>query len=422
MENVGPPAPRHPRINRRSLIWSPGYHSGLSVKALDRRVVGAIAHPLPLAVLDPKLISDSLSAGLGVILPTEGWRNQLPAEHPKRAGAFAHSRIHRPGLVYDPDRQPLGGARAEAYVVDDQAAQVEAQATLVLTPGHVLEFECADGRRGELLLARLAVEEFEAAQRAQPAPGRSERRELYATIVVQGAHAAVPWIVERLAQMYAELEGVGGYWVVGANVNRSARQRSGLVRLALMLQHLSGRPAVPSRLGDEHLAALASGAAATCAGLHAMTFKFPPDVIGDRGDAEETGDETETGVGVFTYCRAVLGNAGPLGAQGDALRAKLFAAYSCGCGSHDPRTPPRGKAQIVWHNAWSIAQDANLLAVADVSDAEERLGVRAAAAKRRRRNLKMSALRPGFRAIPEEARKLRLTFGEPDARAASDEA
>jgi hypothetical protein len=101
MSETGVPvAPRHPELGRRSLITWPGYRSGLPVSALDRRVIGAIAKPLAHATLDPGFVAAALRAGLGVVLPAQAWRNQLPLDHPKRCGTFAKLRLHR-GLVAD---------------------------------------------------------------------------------------------------------------------------------------------------------------------------------------------------------------------------------------------------------------------------------------------------------------------------------
>jgi hypothetical protein len=307
-------------------------------------------------------------------------------------------------LLYDPDRAPLRGSAAAAYAADDQADQIEAGATLILTPGHVLAVECADGRRSELLLARLAGEEFVEGQRWRPSPGTSASRELFAAIVLQGEHAAVPWMINRLVEFYADLENVSGYWIVAANTNRSARQAAGYLRLALMLEAATGRPAVLSRVGDEHLAALAEGVAATCVGLHAMTFKFPPETIRDE-DAKT--DEEKKGIGLYTYFPPVLGNAGALGREGDALRARLFGAYGCKCGHHSEHLAPAGKTQIARHNAWAIAEDAVAFGLCSVAEAEQRLDARIESARRRRARFEMSRLRSGFAGIIREAQRIR---------------
>jgi hypothetical protein len=395
-------APRHPELGRRSLIAWPGYRSGLAVSAFDRRVVGAIAKPLPHAALDPNFVSVALAAGLGVVLPAQAWRNQLPLDHPKRTGSFADLRVHRPGLQLVPDETPLRPGFAERYAADHLAAELEGGATIATTPGHVLDHEGLQGRRTELLLARLTADEFGARRAWLPAPGRTGKRELYATIVLQGRHAADPAVVEWLVAAYTELEGVNGYWIVAVNTSQSGRQVAGYARLALRLQQLTQRPAAVSCVGDGHLALLAAGVAATCAGLHGMSFRHPPAELPESDD-----DAEETGLGVHTYHRAVLGNAGRLGADGDALRRALFINHSCPCGNHAANEPPGGKKQIVAHNCWSITADARDFALPDVAAAEERLAARSEQARRHRALLKMSRLRAGFAAVPREAARLR---------------
>lgn len=403
-------APRHPRIGRRSLIAWPGYRSGLAISSLDRQIVGAIAKPLAHAAHDSAFVADALTAGMGVVLPTQGWRNQLPLDHPKRTGAFSALKIHRPRLLLRPDEDRMRAAFAERYAADDLGGQLEAGATIATTPGHVLEIEGRDGRQNELLFARLAAKEFEGRRAFSPAPGQTGRRELYATIIVQGRHAAAPRIIDWLVAAYADLEGVDGYWIVAVNTNQSGKQLAGYARLALRLGKLTERPSVTSCVGDAHLAMLASGVAATCAGLHGMSFRHPPQELPERDE-----DEEETGLGVHTYHPAVLGNAGQLGAEGDAIRTALFLNRPCPCGHHPAAEPPRGKRQIVAHNNWAIQADARAFALPEVAVAEVRLAARVERAKRDRQILQMSRLRPGFRAIPEEAERLREEAAEVDA-------
>ncbi len=403
-------APQHPEIGRRSLIAWPGYRSGLVLASFDRRVVGAIAKPLAHAVLDQSLVSEALKAGMGVVLPAQAWRNQLPVDHPKRGGAFARLKVHRPGVQLVADGDPLRAAFAERYAADHLAAEIEGGATILTTPGHVLETEGRAGRKNDLLLARLAATEFADRRAWAAAAGEIGRRELYATIIVQGRHAAVPGVIDWLVAAYAELDGVTGYWIIAANTSQSGRQLAGYARLALRLQRLTGRPAAVSCVGDGHLAMLASGVAATCAGLHGMSFRHPPAELPER-------DDEETGLGVHTYHPAVLGNAGPLGATGEAIRRALFLNRPCPCGHHPEAEPPVGTKQIVAHNCWAVGTDAREFALPDVAAAEIRLATRAGQAARERAILKMSKLRTGFDTIPREATRLR----DADADVATDE-
>lgn len=381
------------------------------MSSFDRRVVGAIAKPLAHAVREQPLIAAALDAGMGVVLPAQGWRNQLPLNHLKRNGGFATSKVSRPRLQLDPDGGRLRAGFAERYAADDLAGQLEAGATIATTPGHVLEFEGGDGRQNELLLARLAAEEFVARRASSPAPGRKGQRELYATIIVQGRHAGSSEIIDWLISAYADLEVVSGFWIVAVNTHKSGAQLAGYARLALQLEKFTERPTVTSCVGDAHFALLASGVAATCAGLHGMSFRYPPDELPSGGDEDEP-----TGFGVHTYHPAVLGNAGPLGAEGDRIRGALFKNRPCPCGHHPADQPPKGKTQIIAHNSWAIQADAHEFALPAVGVAEAGLGARAELARGNRRLLGMSPLHAGFKAVRLEASRLREqdTFADAD--------
>jgi hypothetical protein len=398
-------APRHPSLARRSLVAWPGYHSGLAVDQLDRSVIGAIAKPLPHAVQDPRPVAQALRLGMGVVLPGQAWRNQLPLDHAKRTGMFSALSHHRPGRQLDPDDKRFSATFAETYAADHLAAELGAGATILTTPGHVLTREGSSGRENDLLLARLAADEFTARRAAAPAPGRpaAMRREIYATIVLQGVHARERAIVDWLINAYAALDGISGYWIIAANCNGSGVQVAGYARLALALQAVTQRPAVVSCVGDAHLALLASGVAATCAGVHGMSFTFPPAELPER----KHDDDDEPGLGIFVYHRAVLGNVGSFTAEGERARIALFGRAPCRCGHHPANRPPRGKRQTVAHNSWAVSRDALAFSVPEVLVAERQLDQRVQRAARRRTLLGLTGVKPGFRSVPRVAAELR---------------
>ncbi|MDQ2643602.1 MAG: hypothetical protein M3020_07300 [Myxococcota bacterium] len=393
------------------MAW-PGYHSGLAIDQLDRSVIGAIAKPLPHAVQDPRPVAEALRLGMGVVLPGQAWRNQLPIGHGKRTGMFSGLPHHRPDKQLDPEARRFSATFAEKYAADHLDAEINAGATLLTTPGHVLAHEGSTGRENELLLARLAVEEFVARRAAAPPPRRAMtiRREIYATVVVQAVHARQPVAIDQLVNAYASLEGVSGYWIIAANCRGGAADVAGYARLALSLQAATGRPAVVSCVGDAHLALLASGVAATCAGVHGMSFAFPPRELPAR-----EGDE-EQGLGIHVYHRAVLGNVGPLGADGERARTALFASAPCPCGHHPANRPPRGRRQTIAHNSWAIGRDALVFSVPKVVIAEQRLDQRVQRAARRRSLLGLSGVKPGFRSVPRAAAELRAANNQPGER------
>jgi hypothetical protein len=349
---------------------------------------------------------------MGALLPAQAWRNQLPLDHPKRAGAFAMLDHHRPGLVLDPDAGALRADFAELYAADHLQAELGARATIATTPGHVLAHEGGVGRSTELLLARLTAEDFAARRAAAPAPSRPahETRELYATIVLQGEHAVLPGVIELLLDDYGTLEGVSGYLLMAANCSQSGVQVAAYATLALRLQEITGRPVVTFGLGDAHLALLASGVAATCAGVHGMSFQFPPaefDELEEEENKADEEDEEETGLGVYTYHPAILGNVGRLGSEGEPAREAIFKNQPCDCGHHRRDKPPQKKGEIVRHNSYAVSADARAFTSGDVRAAERKLLARAQNAERMRAFLKLSRLKRGFFAVSVEAARLR---------------
>lgn len=412
-ENALTAAPRHPRLDRQILVSWPGYHSGLTIDSFDRRVVGALAKPLAHRTQDGALIDAALDSGMGVVLPGQAWRNQLPLDHPKRLGGFKDLPIFRRRLVLDPSIAPFRPDWAERYAIHDLEGQLVAGATLVVTAAHVHDVEGSVGRKNDLLVARIEAEEFVASRRFHPAPGREGRREIYATIVVQGSHAADPQAVAWLINAYAGLENITGYWIIGVNTHGSGRQLAGYTRLALELERITERLTVTSCVGDAHLALLASKVAATCAGLHAMRFKHPPDELPTEGADEEA---DPPGIGIYTYHRSVLGNAGVLGPDGDAVRKALFYNRPCRCDHHDAHVPPHGRSEIIHHNLAQLQRDAYAFIRRGTLDAETYLTNRVRVARRHRALLGMSKLSPGFMAVPSEAQKLRQRRKEADER------
>ena len=393
------------------MAW-PGYQSGVTVGELDRRVIGSIGKPLAHTFHDSKAVTEAVDAGMGVMLPAQPWRNQLRRDHPKRIGGFRFVGVSRPTMVLEPDVAPFAARFAERYAADQLDAELAARATIATTPAHVLEGEHGHGRANDLLLARLSAEEFAARRAGSPAPGRPahETRELYATLIVQAAHATDASVIDALVGAYGALDGVSGYLIIAANCKGSGIQLAAYTALALRLQDLTGRPAVIYGVGDTHLALLASGVSATCAGVHGMSFEYPPaefDELEEEEDAEEADDEEETGLGIHTYHRAILGNVGRLGDEGHPARVAAFANQPCPCGHHTADEPPLKKKEIVRHNAFCVAADARFFTTGEVAVTEARLLARAQNAERMRAFLKLSKLKRGFLSVSAEARRLR---------------
>jgi hypothetical protein len=405
MEGRDSSAPRHPRIDQRSLVLWAGHRAGLDVYDLDRDVTGALALPLRRAVVQGALIARAREEEMGIVLPGQAWMNQLPPD--ARAGGFAALPFAQPGAIDVEGQRMSPGALAD-YAESFLDAQLAAGATLVTTPAHVFEQELGHGREQDLALAQASIAAWNERQAWRPPPQHPDDppRELHACIAVRGAHlgaeaasaAAGPGAdaAARLVDLYAELD-VSGYWVVVFDASDSGAESAGLAELALGLQAASGRPVTVSGVASLHVALLASGVAATCTGVDGMRPSFPPRAI--------DGDEV-VGIGVPVFHPAILGSV-PLGPEHDETRTWLFAAHPCRCGEHTPYEPPRGRRQTVHHNSWCLAAEARdatrLLPLLD----ERRLAGRIRRATAIRARLDLPALEPGWSAVASAAHALR---------------
>ncbi len=149
--------------------------------------------------------------------------------------------------------------------------------------------------------------------------------------------------------------------------------------------------------GAWHAALLASGVAATCAGVDGAQPTFPPDAAAVDG---------VTGIGVPVFHPAILGSA-PHGAAGEEAREWLFAAHPCRCGEHLAYAPPRGRRETLRHNLACLAAEArDATRLAPVLD-ETRLAARVERANATRARLALPPLPPAWSAVPAAARSAR---------------
>ena len=214
---------------------------------------------------------------------------------------------------------------------------------------------------------------------------------MHAAIAVKGSLLAAA--ADELVDRYAGLD-VAGYWLVVFNGNDSVRQADAVARLALGLQGRSGRPVTVSGVAALHLALLASGVAATCAGLHGMRPHYPPAPL-----------EREEG-GLAVFHPAILGSV-PVGAKHDRLRLRLFQQHPCACGQHVAAHPPVGKAEILRHNTVCQQDEVRQATLMGPLIDEARLAARVVRANVLRVSLGLRALPAGWGAAAEAARRLR---------------
>ncbi|HST38680.1 MAG TPA: hypothetical protein VLK58_04190 [Conexibacter sp.] len=401
MSDDGPPsAPRHPRIEQRSLLLRGGSGSGLDLGRLQRDVIGAIELPLRQAAAEQALLTQARRSGLGIVLSGETWRNQLEVDPVARGAAFDALPYAQP-VPLELERGRLSPAALADYAERCLDAQLAAGATLATTPAHVFERELGEGREHDLALARVTTAIWRERQAWRPPPQRPDDppRELYAGIAVRaaaltGTHACDP--VPALIERYAALS-VDGYWLTLFDGDDSAEQLGAATALALGLQEASGRPVVLAGAGTVQTALLASGLAAVCTDVHNTRPQFPP----ARDD-----DGAVTAFALPVFHPAILGELAP-GAPLAEARTRLFATNPCRCGEHVAYEPPRGRRATVAHNAWCLAAEARdatgLLPVFD----EARLGARRQRADRMRARLGLAPLPAGWAAVAAAAATVR---------------
>lgn len=356
------------------------------INGLDRNVVGGIVKPLIHAATDQSFVDAAAAQGLSVALPGQAWRNQLPFADKQRQylrdlGYLLHERL-------DPAADALNDGVLEEYAASYVDAALARGATIVDTPGHVQQREFGVGRENDLRLAAACVREWRARQADRPAPdGRP--RALLATVMVQAGALRAPELVARLARDYAALE-VDGFWVSVVNGSQGLGQVQGATQLALALQR-DGGFCVLSGVGAPHVAALARGVAATSAGHHGMSPKFPPDGPAEPLDGEDADDRR----GVHVYHSAILGYM-PLGGKYAMARQQLFAVRPCGCGHHSPETSPEG-AERARHNLVVMQDEARLAIATAPSDAASRFDERIREARELRTALELGSVKPGWK-------------------------
>jgi hypothetical protein len=364
------------------VLWA-GSGGNVDLDGRARSVTGAVAVPLTRVGAGIGLIERASALGMGVVLPGQAWLNQVP---PSERGAGFSALPYAQREAIEPEW--LSDAALRDYAEAFLETQLLFGATLVTTPAHVLTAESGYARERELALAHAAVDAWHQRQGWRPPPGLPDEapRELYATIAVRGAHVAEA--AASLIDAYADLD-VDGYWIVVVNGGSSARQLGGLTRLALGLQAEAERPVTVAGVAGPHLALLAGGVAAVCAGSDSVRPSFPP-VLDEHG--------------VSLYHPAILG---PVPDGDPAIRNRLFALQPCTCGHHVPHRPPTSVRDAMAHNLACLQREADEATFMTPAIDEQRLLARVGRADRLRRSLGLSDLPHGWQAVVATARALR---------------
>lgn len=345
-----------------------GKSGGIDLGILDRRVTNTIAKPLVFAASSEDFITEAQSAGLGLVLPGEPWRNQLPIGHPKRGGAFKDLKYALKNQLH------IGAAPlSDTFIADFSGRYLEQQltgrATLTTTPGHVHDVERGVGRDNDLALAEAMSKDFLGRKAHRPASEGGLSRTLYASVFVQGRHLV--GAVSSLIDDYARIR-VAGYWIVVINSTGTRQELAAVSDLVVGLEERTGRPSVVSGAGAAHLTLPPYGAAATCTGLNGVNFAYPPPdwAALKRKRAQANSNKKDKGIAIQPWHCEALANL-PLGPEWAEHRAELFRRWPCHCGAHEPDRPPT-HSEVRTHNLICGQRDAAgiFLPTADAARAE----------------------------------------------------
>lgn len=362
--------------------------------------MGAIAKPLAHAGADSVAIARALTLSLGVALPGEAWRNQLPLDHYGRSDAFKLLPFAMTERV-DP-KSRWTGTFIETYAANHVDVQMRRGATLVTSAAHVHSAEAGDGRENDLELARAAVAEFRARAGHHPARPGLPGRSMFASILVQGFNLIDA--AERLIDQYASIE-ADGYWIVIANTRRTAKEFAAATTLAFRLEERTRKPAVLSCTGRAIPAFLAYGLSAICCGHHRGSFQFPPEDWNKRRDEARQAGDDDPGLAVHAYHPAIRGHVG-LGEKANAALLELFRRWPCRCGHHQPSIPPT-TGQRPGHNQWSLEQESAELCQVELGERPALLDHWTKSAVVTRREVEVGPLPPGWRAVGRRLDELR---------------
>jgi hypothetical protein len=462
-------APRHPRLDRRSVVPWADDGAAIDPAALAPDVTGALALPLRRAAVQATGIAQARAAGAGVVLAGQAWLNQLPpAQRPRDFAALPHAFPR----ALDLDSERLSPDALADYAERHLDAQLAAGATLATTPAHLLADAGGSGREQELALARATVVAWRERQGWRPPPQRADEppRELHAALAVRPPAAAD---AESLLAAYAELE-VDGYWLTlvadapapaptsrdawasgasgpwtggatadGATAGSAAAHSAapGGARPSGAFDAAPGGAfgaardgafgAAPGGAagGDEAWAAAVAGVAGLALRLQEATGR--PVTVAGAGEVHvallaggvaatcvsPTGPglafpprpfdgDGVTGIATPVYHPAIVGHVPP-GAASDEARTALFATEPCRCGFHVAFEAPRGRRETLGHNRWCLASEARDVTRLVPALDEIRLGGRLSRAASVRRRLGLAPVPPAWAAAIETARARR---------------
>lgn len=382
----------HPQRGNPTFVPWLGYEDRFLLEQIDRAGLHLTAKSRLHEATNGQIALLTRSRGMGLALAPENWRNQLgPGAHhrPQSFAALGHSLR----TAFDPNRDRFDRHALVGYSHATVDSQIDRRATLIATPGHVVDDEAVLGRSTDLQLAEAASNYFFEQRLDEPAPGdeHSLARVLYATIIVtpKDLTQAIIW---KLIRSYAELR-VDGYWVWVNGLDFTGPQARNAALLCLGLEAETDRPVMLSGARHLHMAFLAAGLAATSVGpAEATRFVYPP--AAPPAPDEQGGRPRRLPV----FHGKTLYSFGPR-KQGKwaGLLREAFETYECDCGHHEPTRSPSNNAETKRHTTALNLRHAGELSVS--ADPQSWLDLKLAAAQEARRRLGLRQLEPGWRNV-----------------------
>lgn len=332
---------------------------------LDQRGHGTAVIPLYYANSISQLSLSARPEQKGLVLDPTTHLRELPSDD--RAEAFRN-------LPYGGDRDPFDAETAELgddaileLALTPPALEREGGASLVLTTYHLAGGVGTRGRDLELLLARLAVQDFRDQRHDEP-PVLSPHqfsREIYATIAVPLEVLRDFGEARRLAEAYLDIP-ADGYWVKILGFDERARLAD-IAAAGHFFRCLreGRRPIVTCGAGQLYLGCLCDGLSASIGIAEGERFRYP-----ERWRVDANGESFGRRRPVYhpRLLRSIM--------TGNRRLAAAFAAHPCDCGHHARHEPPIGRNRDA-HAALSRIGEINDAIEGDTADRREWLMARA---------------------------------------------
>jgi hypothetical protein len=334
----------HPQAASAALIPRLGVGQARLVPFFFERGFRTVALPLYYGQMLSQLTLGARPEEAGLVLDPMTHIRQQPRD--ERAKSFRALPYGDGAEPFDPDCDELDDASIEALALEPPELQRLAGATLILTTYAVVGGVGTRGRDLELLLARVAVEDFRSQRFDEPPDDASYsfRRQIYATIAAPVDLLRSPTAARKLADSYLDIS-ADGFWVKLLGFDEGTRLES-IEAAGRFFSYLreGERPLVACCPGQLFLGFLVDDISASIGIAGHERFKFP--------QPWKPGSETKgrsRPIYSARLMRSLMGH--------DRRLPTVFERAPCRCRSHEPRIPPSA-GEIDFHAASCRAEQA----------------------------------------------------------------